>query len=216
MLTSYSVSGPLRYLLLALVFALVIIVVMLVFNFINNRAAVRGRLAQVQSGGMNIGRGTEASLRGDSIAVGWARLAAMIERTGISLVDTKAEGLRAKLIAAGYHSPEAPKIFTLLRLGLLVALPTLFVSAYLVNVQQPSFLKLYIFGVIFGLVGLYLPNLWVSAKADRRKQEIINGFPDCLDLMLVCVEAGLGMEAAFLRVGKERSSPIHLLRRCSP
>ena len=42
-----------------------------------------------------------------------------------------------------------------------------------------------------------MPSLFIRAKADRRQQEIINGFPDALDLMLVCVEAGLGLEAAF-------------------
>ena len=52
---------------------------------------------------------------------------------------------------------------------------------------------------------------WLSAlRASRRQEEIVNGFPDALDLMLVCVEAGLGMEAAFDRVGREmsRSHPL--------
>jgi len=69
--------------------------------------------------------------------------------------------------------------------------------------------KIYFFSVILALIGMYLPNLWLRIRADRRQQEIVNGFPDCLDLMLVCVEAGLGMEAAFDRVGREvlRSHP---------
>jgi tight adherence protein C len=50
---------------------------------------------------------------------------------------------------------------------------------------------------------LYLPAVFIAAKADRRQREIINGFPDALDLMLVCVEAGLGMDSAFARVGME-------------
>jgi tight adherence protein C len=57
--------------------------------------------------------------------------------------------------------------------------------------------------MIAALAGLYLPSLWIRAKADRRQRDIINGFPDALDLMLVCVEAGLGLEAAFARVGME-------------
>ena len=64
--------------------------------------------------------------------------------------------------------------------------------------------------MIAALAGLYLPSLFIRAKADRRQREIINGFPDALDLMLVCVEAGLGLEAAFNRVGMEmtRSHPL--------
>ena len=55
-------------------------------------------------------------------------------------------------------------------------------------------------------MGLYLPSLFIRARADRRQQELINGFPDALDLMLVCVEAGLGLEAAFARVGMEMTT----------
>ena len=64
-------------------------------------------------------------------------------------------------------------------------------------------MSLYVYGGGFALLGLYLPNLFVSAKAGRRREEITNGFPDCLDLMLVAVEAGLGLEAAMDRVGRE-------------
>ena len=64
-------------------------------------------------------------------------------------------------------------------------------------------MKLYVYGSILAIAGLYLPNLYVTAKADRRREAITNGFPDCLDLVLVCVEAGLGLEAAMDRVGRE-------------
>jgi tight adherence protein C len=50
-----------------------------------------------------------------------------------------------------------------------------------------------------------MPNLYISAKASRRQEAIVHGFPDALDLMLVCVEAGLGLEAAMDRVGRELS-----------
>lgn len=72
--------------------------------------------------------------------------------------------------------------------------------------QPVSLLRLYLIGGALALAGLYLPNLLVTAKADRRREEITNGFPDCLDLMLVCVEAGLGLESAMDRVGREMVS----------
>ena len=52
--------------------------------------------------------------------------------------------------------------------------------------------------------------LYIRLKAGNRQRDIINGFPDALDLLLVCVEAGLGLEAAFARVGMEmtRSHPL--------
>jgi tight adherence protein C len=201
MFANLAISGPMRIALLVLVFMLVVLGVMLFSNVIANRALVRGRLDEVKGSGPATAAG--ASLRRDNVAQGWQRLADRVEKAGISLVDTRGESLRIKLIAAGYTAPVAPKIFTLLRLVLLFALPTAFaVLAYSGN-TPPSPLKLYLGGSALALLGLYLPNLWISAKADRRRTAIINGFPDCLDLMLVCVEAGLGMEASFDRVGRE-------------
>jgi tight adherence protein C len=59
------------------------------------------------------------------------------------------------------------------------------------------------FFVLFALIGFYLPNLWLKSKISSRKQEILSGFPDALDLMVVCIEAGLTIDAAMQRVGQE-------------
>ena len=56
---------------------------------------------------------------------------------------------------------------------------------------------------MFAIVGLYLPNLWLALKIARRKEALTIGFPDALDLMVVCAEAGMGLDAAMKRVGEE-------------
>jgi tight adherence protein C len=55
----------------------------------------------------------------------------------------------------------------------------------------------------FSVAGSYLPNLWLSLKTSRRKEAILRGFPDALDLLVICVEAGMGLDAAIKRVGEE-------------
>ena len=200
MLETLSLSLSMRIALLVLVFLLVMVSVMLVSNFLANRAAIRGRLDELGTSSRGV---DSASLRRDKISAGWSKLTDRIERAGISLVDTQGDKLREKLIAAGYTSPNAPKLFTLIRLITLFVLPGMLILVALFGGSEISPMKLYIFGVLLAVFGLYLPNLFITAKADRRREEIINGFPDCLDLMLVCVEAGLGMEAAFDRVGRE-------------
>ncbi|HEY0838108.1 MAG TPA: type II secretion system F family protein, partial [Azospirillum sp.] len=57
-------------------------------------------------------------------------------------------------------------------------------------------------------VGFYLPAAWLSARVRGRQRQIREAFPDALDLLLVCVEAGLGLDAAIARVGDELA-PIH-------
>ncbi|MDT8279749.1 MAG: type II secretion system F family protein [Erythrobacter sp.] len=148
-------------------------------------------------------QGFSGSLRSDRNTSAWARMAQRIEQAGLSLADSKDDRLSAKLKEAGYSSPSAPRIFTLIRLTLVFALPAIVLTVMFLTGERPELFTIYIVGSALGLAGLFLPNLVVSAKADRRKQAIVNGFPDCLDLMLVCVEAGLGIEAAMDRVGRE-------------
>jgi tight adherence protein C len=52
-------------------------------------------------------------------------------------------------------------------------------------------------------LGYYIPKYWVDRRLKQRQQEIIEGFPDALDLMLVCVEAGQSLDQSIIRVGKE-------------
>lgn len=173
-----------------------------VIRVFQDRRQILGRLeATPVSGGEKAGR--EALRSADAIQGSWAKIAERIERGGLSLADSDAKGLRRRMLAAGFRSPNAPKIFTLVRIVLIFALPSIILLPQFVSGKQISLLSLYLQGAFFALMGLVVPNLFLTAKADRRQQEILNGFPDCLDLMLVCVEAGMGLEAALDRVGRE-------------
>jgi tight adherence protein C len=185
---------------LALVFALVLLVVMVSARVAGRRANLKAEIRSIAHTGPTSGR-MRLQERKDT---GWARLAERIESAGLNLTDTQGDKLRAKLVAAGYTSPTAPKIFTLARLVFVLLLPAVYLVLVSSSSSEPlSFMKLYVVGSVLALVGLYLPNLFVTARADRRRETVTNGFPDCLDLILVCVEAGLGLEAAMDRVGRE-------------
>jgi len=54
-----------------------------------------------------------------------------------------------------------------------------------------------------GIAGYMLPKYWVTKRQQKRQEEITNGFPDSLDMMLVCVEAGQSMDQSIIRVSKE-------------
>ena len=198
----------LRAAVLLLVFGAVMLLAFALITFLARRAAVRRTLRDFSVAGTLPGAGTD-SLRETNTSA-WARLADAIEKSGLSLSDTRNDELRKRLILAGFRSPSAVRIFTLSRLVLVFLLPGLYALLAYSTRQPPTFLKLYVIGSVLALVGLYLPNLVIQAMADRRRQAIINGFPDCLDLMLVCVESGLGIEASMDRVGREmvQSQPL--------
>lgn len=196
-------SSPyLRFGFLILLFVTVSSLVYFGVRLILSRRAVLRRL-ETQSVPAS-SRDDANGLRASDIRSGaWAKLAASIERNGLSLGDSNPQGLRRRMLAAGYRSPQAPKIYTLLRLILIFALPSALVLPQLLSEKPVDLFMLYLQGAVLALMGLAIPSLFLAAKADRRRQEILNGFPDCLDLMLVCVEAGMGLEAALDRVGRE-------------
>ena len=205
MLQLIAENAGLRTLLLVLLFALVVMATYFSTRAFGMRQVVRGRLADGDTGL----RGTAtsvATLRSDRVQTNWSKLVDAIEKRGLSLVDTKDMALRQKLIAAGYTSTHAPRVYTLVRIVMVLGLPLLWLLYFWISASSPSVLRLYITLVAAAAFGLYLPAVFVRARADRRQREIINAFPDGLDLMLVCVEAGLGLEAAFSRVGMEMTT----------
>ena len=203
MLDFLAANPVARLAALIVLFAMVVGIVLVVLTVARRRAGVRSELRSIAGpkGGI-AGPSTLRDRRDDQ----WSRLVDRIERGGLNLTDTKSDQLRDKMVAAGFDSLSAPRIYTLIRLMLVIALPTIFVALSLLGDKELSYIKLYIFGSIAALAGLYLPALFVRAKADRRRDDLVNGFPDSLDLMLVCVEAGLGLEAALDRVGREMAT----------
>jgi tight adherence protein C len=197
-------ESAVRFAWLAMTFLLMTTAVLVTSSVIERRMKLRRRLGVVGSH-VDLPASEESSLRASSTSSAWARMIAVIEHRGISLADTKGHILRTKLIAAGYTAPEAPQLFTFIRLLLTIALPAAFVTINMFAREPVTLFKLYLYGSMLALLGLYLPNFWVTRRAERRQRQLINAFPDALDLMLVCVEAGLGLEAAFDRVGQEMS-----------
>jgi tight adherence protein C len=209
MLDLVAQNAILRVLLLVLLFAAVAAGIYFASQAVTARQFVRRRLQEAAPsapGGAALG-----SLRAERAQGAWLKLVNTIEERGLSLVDTKDASLREKLVAAGYTAPHAPRVYTLIRLIMVVGLPFLMLVLFWLTGSSPSMIKLYFSLVIAAALGLYLPNIFIRAKADRRQRALTNAFPDALDLMLVCVEAGLGLEAAFSRVGMEMTSSHPLL-----
>jgi tight adherence protein C len=118
--------------------------------------------------------------------------------------------VRKTLVKAGYRGPQAPLVFFGARLCLAVLLAVIVPTVHLFALPKltPSWTML--LTVLSAVVGFYLPTLWVRLKTASRKRQVFEGFPDALDLMVVCVEAGLGLDAAITRVADEMkfSHPI--------
>jgi tight adherence protein C len=110
---------------------------------------------------------------------------------------------RLLLINAGYRSGKAPLLFLGAKLMLAVLLVFLFtlVPAKLMGFPSASSLTMYY--VMTAAVGYYLPVIWLRRVIASRKDALQRAMPDALDLMVVCVEAGLGLDQAIGRVSQE-------------
>ena len=106
-----------------------------------------------------------------------------------------------KLLYAGYDSATAPAVFAVTRLVTLIVLPTA-VALTLVNAPMALLLVL-VPGT--ALIAYVLPIAVLERLSRARQDRIRHGLPDALDLLVVCVEAGISLDAAILRVAKELS-----------
>jgi tight adherence protein C len=109
--------------------------------------------------------------------------------------------LRKKLIQAGYYAPSAPAVFLLIRVGGMVVLGLV---GFLVGVIADDPVTTAYIKMVGGAgLGYLLPPLLLDRVIGQRKEQHRQGFPDFLDLMIVCCEAGLSMEASINRVCRE-------------
>lgn len=195
----------------AMVFLSVVLVVLAIAPMFARRLDIDARLSGAEA--VDTGRGGNTGLRTDQTKSLWARLVLEVERRGLSLTDTKGDALAEKLMLAGYDQPYAVRAFVLLRSVLTLMLPVVALLFMAVSGSWPTPTKLYMLLAGLAVAGLYVPNVVIGSRAENRRAEILNGFPDTLDLMLVCVEAGLGIDAAFSRVGNEIVSSHPLIAR---
>lgn len=136
---------------------------------------------------------------------------AQLEKHVVLTNDAERTAIRERLIQTGYGNESAVRIYYLVRIVLAIALPITFLL--LAPTQWPEMSTRTLIMIAGGLAGLgiYLPYRSVESKLVKRKLAIENGFPDALDMLVVCVEAGLGLDAALVRVGGQIASAHPIL-----
>ncbi len=104
--------------------------------------------------------------------------------------------LRRRMARAGYHKPTAPVMYAIAELAIPVIL--LLTCLYLLGPTQGLIL-----GILVALLGYMMPSFWLSRQITKRRKLIANGLPDALDLLIVCVEAGMGLDQAIAKAAEE-------------
>lgn len=130
-------------------------------------------------------------------ATPWERF---LERLGrmINLSPSNQNAYIRMLVAAGLRRERFP-IFMGLKIFLAVALPFTYLVSYGIPLGK-STAVVFLFTVALAIIGFIAPGFWLSAKVRKRQLKIFYDLPDVLDLMTICVEAGLSLDAAMIRI----------------
>jgi tight adherence protein C len=199
MLEILSSPGFLSYLCGAAAFA----VVVLVWTALLDRDPLEGRLKSIADrrnefeGGQRKKNTRRAALQRHGLMkriVEWFRLS---QGKGLS-------ELRLKLRRAGIHARDAIFVFLFFKLALMGGLGVVvaFFTLIVPLADIPPAIGLFI-ALAAAMVGWMLPDLFIKNKSQAREDVLRKAIPDALDLMVICAEAGLSLDAAFDRVGRE-------------
>ena len=191
--------GVLQYAMLLAVFVAVVALTLLLSQRLESLLNVQRRLRGDGVGGAPAPRAASIvkSEKVTNPILAWVQSVTSIN----DLKDR--DQLRRDLARAGFDHPAAPVWFVIIRFGLAVGLPLLFLFGQTQSDTPFTGVKLIGLALAFCGTGLIAPRAYIDRRNGERKTALQHEFPDALDLMVVCVEAGLGLEAAFVRVAAE-------------
>ncbi|MDS0795931.1 type II secretion system F family protein [Burkholderia pseudomultivorans] len=167
--------------------------------------APRGLQRRIQqAGGASVGIGAGAA--GEPASEWVAKLVQMSKP--ISKLSVPKEGwenspLLIRLMNAGWRDPGAPALYYTAKTVCALALPCVALLSLITTRLADQRVLLSVILVVLAGIGNYVPNVMLARRIAARQRAIFEDFPDALDLLTVCVEAGLGLDAALMKVSEE-------------
>jgi tight adherence protein C len=198
-----ELTGGSPFILLGIfVFLAVATLAFVVMAFMRVRGSVKRRAADVLTDGRSRRESKKNSLRDASLKA-TQKLLDYTVRYYSAADGGNMKLLRSKLVQAGFLNPSAAGFFFVARTGLAVGLAIAAFIALPIFDPDMSTNSRWLLIAFSGLAGYYGPSLYLGRRISTRRNEHRAGFPDFMDLLVVCAEAGLSMEAALDRVGRE-------------
>ncbi len=184
-------------LILCAVFVLSLVAFLIVISVAFSRSPIKERVTRLSH------RGKVGEPSG--LKMPYSFLIKVIKRLspiGTPKEEKELSRMQIRLMKAGYRGKGTPGIFYGLKVFLAILFAAMFLvaRAYWISLSHTHSA---IVGLLLLVMGFYLPDLWIYWKAKKRIEKIRRGFPDALDLLVVCVEAGQGLDAAINKVGEE-------------
>lgn len=151
-------------------------------------------------------RKVRAAARLDTEEISGTRASALI--TSLSRLSLPEEGwqdsnLRLRFIRAGFRKASAPQMYFAVKSGVTFGVPLVVAAMVWAFGLASTGLDILLYALISMIMAYFIPDLYLKWRTAQRADDIQRALPDLMDLMVICVEAGLGLEAALNRISKD-------------
>jgi tight adherence protein C len=181
-----------------------VFLVVLAVSSMTRTPNVDRRLARLGGANETVTTTSESLVRGRQ-----SGLAGFFHKIGERSETSETGPFRLRMIHAGYRNPTAPAIFYGIRITLALGLPMAVALTPAIWTLDPIHQILIV--LVLAAIGFIGPSAFVDARSSRRKRALTRALPDALDLMVVCVEAGFGINQTLQRVSEEFEARCPLL-----
>jgi tight adherence protein C len=176
-----------------------------VTQFFRQRSARRELIAKIRGGGIAIESSYENQAN-ETEEKGSKPLTKLFGKIGRHAPTQKGEDYavsRLKLLRAGIRHENALGVHWGVKIFLTVLIPAFFLMIRTLALTSLSYQVTMTVTVLCALLGFYLPDIWLNRKGEERRQKVLQSLPDALDLLVICVEAGMGLDGAINKVAQE-------------
>jgi tight adherence protein C len=181
-------------------------------NFVKQRSAKREIIRKIKRKHEAFAIAAEESFDINEGVKGFSKIFDALGNLAKSILPSLSQAnsvKRLRFLRAGIRKENANASFWGAKIFLMILLTLCFFILRFWYFKILSYQATLIIGVFTALLGFYIPDIWLRQKADKRKEKVLQALPDALDLLIISVEAGMGLDTAILRVANEMklSSP---------
>jgi len=200
-----STISNIPILISAAAFLAVLLLFVGLYQYIRQNARARELIEKVRKTGENRNVFNREKLSSETKVAARKPILNFLSLLGKRLIPEQSADyaqMRPRFLMAGLRKANAPALFWESKFLFAFSLPICFFLGIIFLKPVDASTKLFA-SFFLAFSGYYLPDIWLRMKTSARKNKIFEELPDALDLLVVCVEAGMGLDAAINRVAKE-------------
>ena len=187
----------------ALIFVTLLLLILGLFYYFQQRSKEKGVVQRLEQETEGISEQKEESDRQFDLKKSLLRMSDVIGRYIVPKSEEELSAFSRQALKAGIRRRNFATIMYGAKVACAIAFPAIALILRMFISRPIPVVTFMIIVVALAVLGFYTPNIWLRSRIDARKEQILHSFPDALDLLVICVEAGMSLDSAITRVGEE-------------